>query len=103
MIVRAISENDRAEWLRMLMVLYPHHPESEHIPAVDAVLNRTEHESLIPEAVFVCERKDGRLAGFLELSVRSRAEPGRSSENAEKIAIVCIEAAKAVLVKIRAA
>ncbi len=58
----------------MLMALYPHHPEHEHTPVVDAFLNRQQHESLLPEAVFVCERENGHLVGFLELSVRNYAD-----------------------------
>ena len=65
---------DRAEWLRMLRALYPHHPEAEHTPAVDAFLHAESTPFLLPSAVFVCERPEGGLAGFLELSIRNYAE-----------------------------
>ncbi len=58
----------------MLRGLSPDSPESEHIPSIDAFLAGQPHESLLPSAVFVCERSDGKLAAFLELSVRDYAE-----------------------------
>jgi aminoglycoside 6'-N-acetyltransferase I len=58
----------------MLRGLHPEMPESVHVPSIDAFLAGEPHESLLPSAVFVCERPDGRLAGFLELSVRNYAE-----------------------------
>jgi aminoglycoside 6'-N-acetyltransferase I len=58
----------------MLRCLHPEMPESVHIPSVDAFLAGQPHESLLPAAVFVCERPEGKLAGFLELSVRNFAE-----------------------------
>lgn len=72
--VRPVGPGDRAEWLRLLVGLYPHHPGSEHEPVVDAFLGNTPHPELLPAAVFVCERPEGGLAGFLELSVRDYAE-----------------------------
>lgn len=72
--IRSVQIEDRAEWLRLLQSLYPHHPQSEHVPLVDAFLARTPHDELLPSEVFVCERPDARLAGFLELSVRDYAE-----------------------------
>lgn len=58
----------------MLRGLHSKLPESEHTPSIDAFLGGRQHESLLPSAVFVCERPDGNLAGFLELSVRNYAE-----------------------------
>jgi aminoglycoside 6'-N-acetyltransferase I len=72
--IRSIEPGDRVEWLRLLTGLHPHHPESEHVPSVDAFFASSRHDELLPAAVFACERPDGRLAGFLELSVRNYAE-----------------------------
>lgn len=72
--VRSIQLADRAEWLRLLKGLYPHHPASEHIPSIDALLAGVAGDELLPTEVFVCERPSGGLAGFLELSVRNYAE-----------------------------
>jgi aminoglycoside 6'-N-acetyltransferase I len=74
MLIRPIASPDRPEWLRLLQGLHPELSEADHIPSMDAFLaNRTIGE-LIPAAVFVAAREDGRLGGFLELSVRNYAE-----------------------------
>jgi aminoglycoside 6'-N-acetyltransferase I len=73
--IRPIRPDDRAEWLRLLTSLYPHHPESEHIPGVEAFFSHISGSGLhLPAEVFVYERADGGLGGFLELSVRNYAE-----------------------------
>jgi aminoglycoside 6'-N-acetyltransferase I len=75
MIVREAEPADRAEWLRMLIGLYPESAsESEHVPYVDAFLSGRSLDELLPEAVFVAVRDSGGLGGFLELSVRDYAE-----------------------------
>jgi len=56
------------------MELYRDSTPDDHAGPVDAFLTGGAHPSLLPSAVFVCERPDGGLAGFLELSVRSYAE-----------------------------
>lgn len=72
--IRHLQPHDRSEWLRLLTALYPEHPESEHVPSVDAFLAGRPAPWLLPSAVFVCERPGGGLAGFLELSERDYAE-----------------------------
>lgn len=72
--IRPIMASDRAEWLRMLQALHPELSEGDHIPSIDAFLSGTHIAELIPAAVFVAERNDGSLGGFLELSVRTYAE-----------------------------
>ena len=71
---RLLTTDDRAEWLRLLSGLYPDSTEADHAPSVDAYLTGRQIAELIPSAVFVVERADGRLGGFLELSVRNYAE-----------------------------
>lgn len=71
---RLATLEDRAEWLRMLFGLYPGSAESDHVPSVDAYFSGADVGELLPSAVFVLERVPGRLAGFLELSVRDYAE-----------------------------
>ena len=65
---------DRAEWLRMLLSLYPDSVESDHASSVDAFLARAAHDELLPSEVFTIDRDGGGLGGFLELSVRNYAE-----------------------------
>lgn len=44
------------------------------MPSIDAYLSGSSINELVPSAVFVAEREDGSLGGFLELSVRNYAE-----------------------------
>jgi aminoglycoside 6'-N-acetyltransferase I len=71
---RLVTRHDRGEWLRMLFGLYPDSVEADHGPSIDAYLAGKTLAELVPSAVFVVERPDGRLGGFLELSVRNYAE-----------------------------
>lgn len=72
--IRPVAPTDRAEWLRLLRGLHPASPEADHLPSIDAYLSGGSIGELIPSAVIVAERQDGRLGGFLELSVRNYAE-----------------------------
>lgn len=72
--IRLIAPTDRGEWLRLLVGLHPELDEAEHVPSIDAYLSNGSIDELIPSAVFVAERRDGRLGGFLEISVRNYAE-----------------------------
>ena len=74
MTIRLVTPNDRSEWLRLLLGLHPELPEADHVPSIDAYLSGRSIDELIPSAVFVAERPNGRLSGFLELSVRNYAE-----------------------------
>jgi aminoglycoside 6'-N-acetyltransferase I len=71
---RLVTSDDRAEWMRMLAGLYPASTAADHAASVDAYLTRRHIGELVPSAVFVVERADGGLGGFLELSVRNYAE-----------------------------
>jgi aminoglycoside 6'-N-acetyltransferase I len=74
MMIRPIASPDRSEWLRLLHGLHPELSAADHIPSIDAFLSNHSIGELIPATVFVAEREDGRLGGFLELSVRNYAE-----------------------------
>ena len=71
---RPIQPGDRAEWLRLLSGLYPDHAQTDHLPLIDAFFSGGTHQELLPTEVFACERPQGGLAGFLELSIRNYAE-----------------------------
>lgn len=72
--IRLVTPDDRAEWLRLLAGLHPELSVTDHVPSIDAYLSGGSIGELIPSAVFVAERPNGRLGGFLELSVRNYAE-----------------------------
>jgi aminoglycoside 6'-N-acetyltransferase I len=67
--VRPAKHDDKPAWLRMRTALWPESP-GDHEPELTAYFAG---ESPIA-AVFVVERPDGRLAGFLECGVRAYAE-----------------------------
>jgi aminoglycoside 6'-N-acetyltransferase I len=69
MVIRPATRNDTDEWLRMRSELWPDCPRTEHISEINGYF--VEQDDI---AVFVAERGDGRLAGFVELSLRSTAE-----------------------------
>lgn len=72
--IRLIESTDRDEWLRLLEGLHPELSGADHLRSIDANLLGDSVKELIPSAVFAAARPDGRLAGFLELSVRDYAE-----------------------------
>jgi aminoglycoside 6'-N-acetyltransferase I len=67
--IRPIQLRDKSEWLRMRAALWPESPE-DHEPEI---LQFFTHQSPIA-AVFVADRSDGRLGGFLECGPRAYAE-----------------------------
>jgi aminoglycoside 6'-N-acetyltransferase I len=70
MTVRLIQERDRAEWVRMRLALWPDCSAEHHAQEIADYLSLG-HSSGV---VFVAERQDGKLCGFLETSLRSVAE-----------------------------
>ena len=72
--IRSVTPSDRSEWLRLLLALHPELPEAAHVPSIDAYLSGGAIDELVPSAVFVAERPNGHLGGFLELSIRNYAE-----------------------------
>jgi aminoglycoside 6'-N-acetyltransferase I len=65
--VRNFQPEDRAEWLRMRRALWEDCPDDQQVREMEEIL-----DSDIDE-VFLAERPDGRLCGFLEAALRSRA------------------------------
>ena len=66
--IRLIAPEDRAEWLRLRTALWPTDPElakqMEEIYAGTSMI----------KGVFIKDREDGRLGGFIEISERTYAE-----------------------------
>lgn len=67
--VREIAPSDAAEWARMRRLLWP---DGDHRAEIESYFRNTLAPPLA--VVFVAERRDGSLAGFLELSLRPYAE-----------------------------
>jgi aminoglycoside 6'-N-acetyltransferase I len=67
--VRRVSPEDEAEWLRVRDALWPGLAPAHHRQEMaDYLADEATH------AVFVVDRGDGRLGGFLEASTRTVAE-----------------------------
>ena len=67
-LIRAATRDDFAEWRRMRAALWPDCPADMHDLEMAEQLSSTDF------AVFVHPRSDGKLGGFIELSVRSRVD-----------------------------
>ncbi len=73
-VVRSVEPGDRSEWLRMLLALHHGSSLDDHTASIDGFFAGRTTGELLPAAVFVCQRPDEALAGFLELSIRNYAE-----------------------------
>jgi aminoglycoside 6'-N-acetyltransferase I len=71
--IRRLALTDDAEWLRMRDALWPGRSEGEH--RAEMAMYRANASW----AVFIADRGDGRLGGFLELGERSVADGCDSS------------------------
>ena len=67
--IRPVAEEDQAEWLRMRRALWPDCAETMH----RFELQRYAAAPGGSVAVFVCDG-DGRLGGFVEVSIRDRVD-----------------------------
>lgn len=66
--IRVVEPGDRAEWIRMRMLLWPTSSENE----IDHFF--VGQRSVDAREVLVADRADGRLGGFVEIGVRPYAE-----------------------------
>jgi aminoglycoside 6'-N-acetyltransferase I len=66
--IRPVTPSDRAEWLRMRVALWPHEIEMEE-SADEIYAGRS-----MVKQVFVHDRGDGGLGGFIEIGERAYAE-----------------------------
>jgi aminoglycoside 6'-N-acetyltransferase I len=65
--IRNARPGDRAEWLRMRKALWEDCPDEQQVRETEEI------QASDTEEVFVIERPDGGLSGFLEASIRSWA------------------------------
>ncbi len=73
MLIRAVSPNDRSEWLRLRHTLWPDSSPEDEAGEVDAFLAGFPLPTLM--AAFVCERPEGGLCGLAEVAIHATA-PG---------------------------
>ena len=68
-IIRPLSENDLSEWLRLRLRLWDELDENGHKREMVDIIENSDSQF-----VAVADVGDGRLAGFLEASIRSHVE-----------------------------
>jgi aminoglycoside 6'-N-acetyltransferase I len=66
--IRPYRDADWPEWLRLSLELFPHHSADELAEGMREFRTRSDAD------VFVLERSDGFLAGFVEVGARSYAD-----------------------------
>ncbi len=74
MLIRPLSPSDREQWLALRMALWPDQSPATHAADMAAILSNPWRH-----AVFVSVGEDGRLNGFVEVSLREYAEGCSSS------------------------
>lgn len=75
--LRELYSIDYPEWLRMRHTLWPDCPEKRHLLEMQG-FRRESGES----TVFVVDRGDGTLGGFIEVSVRTTVDGAHSARTA---------------------
>lgn len=75
--LRELHSTDYPEWWRMRHTLWPDCPEERHLLEMHG-LRRGSDES----TVFVVDRGDGALGGFIEVSVRATVDGAHSARTA---------------------
>ena len=68
-IVRPLAESDLSEWLRLRQLLWDESSEDDHKSEMVGVIEHPDSQF-----VAVADTGNGRLAGFLEASIRSQVE-----------------------------
>lgn len=67
--IRPIGEGDFAEWLRLRKILWDETETAEHRSEMEGII-----ENAVSQLVLVADTGGGRLAGFLEASIRPFVE-----------------------------
>ena len=67
--IRPLAERDLAEWLRLRLALWDESSEDDHKSEMVDIIEHPDSQF-----VAVADLGDGRLAGFLEASIRSHVE-----------------------------
>ena len=73
MLIRPLETHDHSDWLRLRRALWPDCSEAMHACEMKGYANSAD-----TRAVFVLVREEGRLGGFVEVSVRDRVDGSMS-------------------------
>ena len=74
MLIREVTKEDAAEWLRMRHALWSDGTPDEHRREIESYFDETRPRPSTVQVVFVAARNDGTLCGFLEAGVRPYAD-----------------------------
>lgn len=74
--IRKVNLNDKNEWARMRHTLWPDSIE-QHKKEIDRFIK---HDEIDIVNVFILDRGNGKLGGFIELNVRNYAEGSESTK-----------------------
>lgn len=75
MVIRPVEASDASEWVRMRMALWPDSSREEEYDEIRRFLADPEGSGLPTlQAVFVCQRAQMGLCGFVEVSIRPYAD-----------------------------
>lgn len=72
MVIRPVTPGDIAEWLRLRKALWPNCSDEMHS------IEMKEQSDSADATVFVIDRGNGKLGGFVEVSIRNRVEGSTS-------------------------
>ena len=75
--LRELNSSDDPEWLRMRHTLWPDCPVGRHLLEMQGLRSESGEN-----AVFVYDRGDGALGGFIEVSVRTQVDGAHSERTA---------------------
>lgn len=67
--IRPLTENDLSEWLRLRLLLWDELDENDHKGEMVDIIENSDSQFVV-----VADLGSGRLAGFLEASIRSHVE-----------------------------
>jgi aminoglycoside 6'-N-acetyltransferase I len=67
--IRPLAESDLAEWLRLRQMLWDESSEDDHMAEMVDIIEHADSQFVV-----VADLGGGRLAGFLEASIRSHVE-----------------------------
>jgi aminoglycoside 6'-N-acetyltransferase I len=66
--IRLVGPEDHKEWIRMRADLWPNCPYEEHLSETSAMIESKVIDKELSWVIFVYEREEGHLGGFIEVS-----------------------------------
>lgn len=77
--IRQATKGDFDEWLRMRMLLYPELPAEELFSEIEKIFTDKTVVGELDYVVFVYEKNEKKLGGFVEISLRRKVSNCQAS------------------------